>query len=406
MDDSGKKGGFSFFALWFGAAVSMAEIMTGSLIAPLGIIKGIAAIVSGHLIGCLILSSVGLMGFRERKPSLMASRISLGRYGSYVVSVFNIIQLTGWTAVMLIQCARSLQPVTAGLLGISSSFQLLVVIVGILVGIWALTADRGINFINNAAVVLLGILSIVMFILVLKGGEVKTVAESMSFGAALELSIVMPLSWVPLISDYTMTGKSATGSFAGSFLGYFTGSSFMYIIGLASAIYTGNSDTVGIMTGLGMGYAALLIVVLATVTTTFLDVYSSVLSTLNLAPRMSKKKLIVIFTGIGTLLALFFPMEQYENFLYMIGSLFAPAFSVIIADYFFYRKDRSADYVNVCGIIAAILGTAGYYAFNRLDLVIGSSIPSMLFTVALYAVMRFVLKKFQLGEDKYVKQNG
>ena len=32
-----KVGGFSLFALWFGAAVSLAEIITGSAIAPLGI---------------------------------------------------------------------------------------------------------------------------------------------------------------------------------------------------------------------------------------------------------------------------------------------------------------------------------------------------------------------------------
>ena len=161
----------------------------------------------------------------------------------------------------------------------------------------------------------------------------------------------MPLSWVPLISDYTSKSKSIKAGFWGSFLGYFIGSSFMFIIGLVTAVYTGASDPIGILSKLNMGIAAILIVILATVTTAFMDVYSTVLSTLNLTQKFSKKKLIIIFTALGTVLALFFPMEQYTNFLLLIASIFAPAFSVIIVDYFIYKKNRSEDKINLLGVI-------------------------------------------------------
>ncbi|HBC93871.1 MAG TPA: putative hydroxymethylpyrimidine transporter CytX, partial [Pelotomaculum sp.] len=117
----------------------LAEIMTGSLIAPLGIREGIAVILAGHLIGTLILALVGIIGFREKSPSLKSSRLSLGRYGSYIISVFNIVQLVGWTAIMLIQCARSLQSITGKLFGFDN-FTVLVIAIGILVGIWAFNA--------------------------------------------------------------------------------------------------------------------------------------------------------------------------------------------------------------------------------------------------------------------------
>ena len=38
--------------IWFGAGVSIAEILTGTYLAPLGMAKGVAAILLGHLIGC------------------------------------------------------------------------------------------------------------------------------------------------------------------------------------------------------------------------------------------------------------------------------------------------------------------------------------------------------------------
>src|SRR5665647_300913 len=135
--------------------------MTGSLIAPLGIKTGIIVILLGHLIGTLILSLTGIIGFREKKPSLISSRISMGRHGSYIISLFNIIQLIGWTAIMLIQCSRSLQSITGKLFGFDN-FYVLVVITGVLVVIWALNTEYAISTINNIAVVLLLVLCLVM----------------------------------------------------------------------------------------------------------------------------------------------------------------------------------------------------------------------------------------------------
>jgi len=397
---SGKTiGGFSQMALWFGAAVSLAEIMTGSLIAPLGLKTGIIAILLGHLIGGLILAFTGVIGFKEKKPSLMASRLSMGSYGSYIISIFNIVQLIGWTAIMLIQCTRALQPITGKLMGFEN-FTVLVIFTGILVAIWALSNDQGVTVVNNLAVGLLLVLCVFVFTRVISTGEVQTIAQTMSFGMALELSIIMPLSWVPLISDYTRSGKSLQGSFFGSFIGYFIGSSFMYILGLAFAVYTGTSDPVGMLANMNLGLAALLIVVLSTVTTTFLDVYSSVMSTLNLSSGLSRRGLIILFSALGILLAIFFPMENYINFLYMIGSMFAPAFSVILTDYYLFRQDRSLNLFNIPGLLAMVAGIATYYSVLPLDLVLGSTIPCMLVTFMVYVITRKVYDHYRFPSWK------
>jgi len=403
MTEARKTGGFSFFTLWFGAAVSLAEIMTGSLIAPLGLKQGLFVILAGHLIGALILAIVGIIGFREKSPSLKSCRLSLGRYGSYIISFFNIIQLIGWTAIMLIQSSRSMQSITGKLFGFDN-FYVLVVIAGVLVVIWALNTENAINTINHIAVGLLLVLCLVMLKSVMSGNEVKEITSNITFGAALELSIIMPLTWLPLISDYTMLGKSAKGSFWGSFAGYFIGSSFMYAIGLVSSIYAGTADPIGVLISLNLGFSALLVVLLSTVTTTFLDVYSAVMSTLNLTSKISKKKLILIFGALGILLAMYFPMEHYESFLYMIGSLFAPIFSVVIADYFIYKDNRSGDLFNISGLAAAAFGVASYYIIIEQDLLIGATIPSMAVTFALYAFFRFLKKVFIVkGEEKYAQ---
>ncbi|TEB09773.1 hypothetical protein [Pelotomaculum propionicicum] len=178
----------------------------------------------------------------------------------------------------------------------------------------------------------------------------------------------------------------------------------MYVIGLVSSIYAGTPDPIGVLTSLNLGFSALLVVLLSTVTTTFLDVYSAVMSTLNLSSKVSKKNLIIIFGALGILLAMYFPMEHYENFLYMIGSLFAPVFSVVIADYFIYKDNRSGELFNVLGLAASAVGVASYYIVIEQDLLIGATMPAMAITLVVYALFRFIKKVLVLkGEEKYAQ---
>ena len=64
--------------IWFGAAVSLAEILTGTYFAPLGFGKGLTAIVLGHIIGCTMLFMAGLIGGRVRKSAMETVKMSFG----------------------------------------------------------------------------------------------------------------------------------------------------------------------------------------------------------------------------------------------------------------------------------------------------------------------------------------
>ena len=48
--------------IWFGAGVSIAEILTGTYFSSLGFGKGLAAILIGHVIGCIMLFLSGVIG--------------------------------------------------------------------------------------------------------------------------------------------------------------------------------------------------------------------------------------------------------------------------------------------------------------------------------------------------------
>ena len=68
--------------IWFGAGVSIAEILTGTYFAPLGMAKGFAAILLGHLIGCTMMFFAGLIGGRTGLSAMETSKLSFGKKGS------------------------------------------------------------------------------------------------------------------------------------------------------------------------------------------------------------------------------------------------------------------------------------------------------------------------------------
>ena len=140
----------------------------------------------------------------------------------------------------------------------------------------------------------------------------------MTFGAAVELSVAMPLSWLPLISDYTREAKKPGRATAVSALTYGVVSCWMYVIGMGAALFTGESDIARIMVQAGLGIAGLLIIVFSTVTTTFLDAYSAGVSSESLSEKI-KGKWVAIAAVLGMAGALLFPMDDITGFLYFIA---------------------------------------------------------------------------------------
>ena len=67
--------------IWFGAGVSLAEILTGTYFAPLGFGKGVLAIIIGHIIGCMMLFLAGVIGGKTRRSAMETVKMSFGEKG-------------------------------------------------------------------------------------------------------------------------------------------------------------------------------------------------------------------------------------------------------------------------------------------------------------------------------------
>ena len=195
---------FSNSLIWFGAGVSIAEIVTGTYLASLGMEKGILTIIIGHLIGCSLLFLAGVIGAKTKKSAMETVKISFGQKGSILFSVLNVIQLAGWTAIMIYDGALSANGI------FNTGNWVWCIVIGVLIIIWIFIGIKNIEKVNVVAMTALFILTIILCKVVFFDNGVATSvpADGLTFGAAVELAVAMPLSWLPLISDYTRSRKT------------------------------------------------------------------------------------------------------------------------------------------------------------------------------------------------------
>ena len=133
----------------------------------------------------------------------------------------------------------------------------------------------------------------------------------------------------------------------------------------------------------GLGVVGLLIIVFSTVTTTFLDAYSAGVSSASVFSRINGKWVALGATVLGTVGAIVYPMDNITDFLYLIGSVFAPMIAIQIADFFILKRDYSERQVNVQNLIIWVIGFALYRLLMRVDIVVGNTLPDMLITALL-----------------------
>jgi NCS1 family nucleobase:cation symporter-1 len=386
--------GFDFFLLWAGAAVSLAEIWAGGILVPMGYITGLIVILLGHIIGNTPLALGGIIGSQQGIPTMVSTRPAFGVRGSYIPAVLNIFQLIGWTAVMVWIGGQTAATFTQESSIFTPKFWIL--FLGVVTTLWALVGHRFWKWLHRIAVTALVILCIMMTYVVFKEYGISQLLKVRSTGdlpfmVGLDYVIIMPISWLALVCDYSRYAKNDSSSFWGTWVGYFIISSWMYFIGLSAALATKSptpeSMVLEVMVSFGLVVPAMII-------------YSTSVSALNIYPKLGEKKGVIVGGALGTIIALIFAgyPGTYVQFLEYIGFIFCPLFGIVLADYFFTKRrtlltdelfTRGAYWYTKgihwtaigCWVVGAVMFWLGRY-FQ-----VGGAIPSFLVAACIYLIV-------------------
>ncbi|CAG4889898.1 putative hydroxymethylpyrimidine transporter CytX [Paraburkholderia saeva] len=387
------------FALWFSLGIGLLVAQAGALLVPgLSLPHALAAIVIGSVIGVVLLALAGVIGTDTGLAAMSSLRPTLGVRGASVPAVLNAVQLVGWGAFEIIVMRDSADALAKQSFGLSMPL-IWTVIFGVLATLLAISGPLSFvrRFLRTWGIWLLLAGAVWLTWNVLAKHDLAALMQrpgtgEMPFGGAIDLVVAMPLSWLPLIADYTRFGRRAGETFRGTLLGYGIANIWFYALGAIYGLAAGGGDTL-LTTALAQagGGLALLLILIDEIDNAFADIHSAAVSTGTFWTRMGVPLLSASFGLVCTVIALAVPMAKYQNFLLLIGSVFAPLFGVVLVDHFIVRKRRIDAAVigdvrgrygfsggwHVSAFIAWAIGIVAYQAINQWLPNLGATLPAL-----------------------------
>jgi putative hydroxymethylpyrimidine transporter CytX len=370
--------GLDLAVLWGDLSIGLLVLASGALLVPsLGLPRALLAIAVGSVLGCLPLALIGLAGAREGVPGMVLFRPVLGRRGSVIPSIANLVQLVGWAAFEFWAMARVADAVGGHLLGVHAPLLWLAVVA---VACTALALAGPIfavrRWLERFGVWIVAAAAVWITVRVVAAGDLASVwsrpgTGGLPFWLAVDLVIANPVSWLPLIADYTRFARGTRGSFACPFVAYAFGNAWFYALGALLVLLAGSGTgplDLGTAIAATAGGGVVLLVLLAGETDQAMaNVYSAAVSVQNVRPSWPQRRLIVIVGVLGFAISVLITADAaatFESFLFLIGSVFVPLSAVYLAFRLLHARDatppRTVDGVRGRSVVPWVAGFVVY----------------------------------------------
>lgn len=396
------------FALWLGANVVVTTILTGMFLVPdLSFQHAMWLILIGSAVGIVPLVLIGVMGQQTGMTTMVLARGTFGRQGAHFPAWVNVLALIAWSWIQALLAGMSLDYAVESLTGYSN-VALFTVICESLVVLIALRGHLGIEKVEKiAALLMLGLSAVVLFALN-RHYDLPSITQLapegvLGGGVVFDIVVATAFSWIPLAADYNRHCRSLTAAVVGTWSGYVLATLIAMGLGAtvsALSISIGREptyDPTALLSGFGFGLPAALVIFFSVLTTNVMCVYSATLSFMSVRPRTPFWKPALII-GVVSVMGALIPgiLDQFQTFLLIIGSVFIPAFSIMIVDYYLLGRARytSSRLIHAEHSLPAFnwlaLGSYGvgallaYYWNWVAPLAFGASLPVFVITGALY----------------------
>jgi NCS1 family nucleobase:cation symporter-1 len=342
FDQVGLWGNLGVSLLGFtGAMVVLQPFGAGSPELPLT--AALIATVIGTALGSVAVGLAAVPGARTGAPAMVLLRGLFGTRLSYLPTGMNILQLLGWGTFEIVTIASAAHQLAPGVPG--WGYKLIAGVVTTLLALRPLGVVRVLRKYVTVAVV---VVMVYLFVQLLRH-PVPGVAHPSwhGFWPAVDTTLAVAISWVPVAADYSRHSKSSKTAFSAAFVGYTITQVACYALGLIAILTVATDGATnhiwGAFIAVPLGTVAFAVLAIREIDQSFCNVYSTAVSTQNLRPRWDRRVLALVIGTSATVLALVIDINNYSSFLSLIGSVFVPLFAVLVVDYFAFGGARSWD---------------------------------------------------------------
>ena len=391
-------------ALWLSLGVGLLVMQVGSYLVPaLGPRQALLIIVCGSILGAGLLAWTARIGCDSGLSSAGLMHATYGSGFARLPVILNIVQLIGWTTFELVvmrdgtvAIARQSGSFTSGLWPVLATFLWGGVLIALLSGSMVALVRR---FVGRYGLPLVIVSLVWLTWQFLDRAHAQGWPEiwnrtgdgSMSTLSALDLVIAMPVSWLPLVADFSRHGRSGGAALRGTWLGYGIANIWCYSLGVLVVLTTPAVDLVAALLLAQGGLIALGLILVDEIDNAYGDLYSGSVAGHSLRPRWSVRRWGITLALACTALALILPMHSLEPFMLMLSSVFVPLYGVILARLGGRQAVASlvgTMRVNRGAVAIWILGVAVYHLCSNLAPQWGAALPSLALTFVLARLSR------------------
>jgi putative hydroxymethylpyrimidine transporter CytX len=370
-------GGWDQTALWGNLGLTLLGPVTALFVLmPAGfpamsLLGALVATVVGTLVGTLLLALSNVAGARTGAPAMVLLRGLFGARLSYLPTALNLLQCLGWAMFELWVIAAAADQLLPW-----HAHWAYVLAAGALTTLMALRPLGVVRVLRRYALAAVVLATVYLFVQLARHPLPPLTDGSWSgFWVAADTPIAVAVSWIPLAADYARHARSPRSAFTGSMLGYSVAQIACYALGLLafSTVAHAGGDTqhelFGAFLAVPLGFLAFAVLITRELDESFANVYSTAVSVQNLRPGADRRVLALVIGVLATAGALVLHIADYQNFLYLIGSVFVPLSAVFTVWFFLVRRrtgwDTSASApARPLLLVPWLLGFAAYQLVN------------------------------------------
>lgn len=434
-------GFFDMIAIWVGANSNNASWYVGGTVAGMAFAGAIGVTLIANPFAYLILALVGYMGYKVGTSTMALTRPAFGVRGSILPTILNTIVFLGWAVVNTFIAVISISFLLSDLFGWpaygepgSAGPMLLGIAFMTILNLGAVSLGRNsIKIVEKVGIVLTLFLGVWITVVVLDTHSLSAIMSwqppeeaILPIGKGIDIMAAFSLAWVLGIAEftrYTPTVKSAT---IAPMIGACVALIWFAFVGIISTIGTAlstgiynpdNSDPSSLVSSLGLGWVALVLIIIACVTTNVVNLMAAGISITNITKKIKPLHsiwVVTISSGILMLIPLFMAsfLDTFMGFLDYIGMVLSALLGILIADYFFvhkrkynvqeFEKEKGKYWyskgVNIRALSVWVLGVL-FFLFARDTHMIGNTVgavyPTIFMTAVLYSLVSLPIRKKQ-----------
>lgn len=426
-------GFWDMIAIWVGANSNNASWYVGGTIAGAAFAGAIGVTLIANPIAYLILALIGYMGYKVGTSTMALTRPAFGIKGSALPTLLNTIVFLGWAVVNTFIAVISMSFIFSDLLGWpaygepgSSGPMILGIVIMTILNLTAVSLGRdSIKIVERIGMVLVLILGVWITSVVLQQHSLTDIIAwqppadlKMPTGVAIDIMAAFSLAWVLGVAEFTRYTKTVKTATVAPLIGALVALAWFAFVGVVStigaALTTGvynpeNSDPSSLVTNLGLGWVALLLIVIACVTTNVVNLMAAGVSVTNVTKKVKPLHsiwLVTIIAGILMLVPLYMTsfLDTFIMFLEYIGMVLSALLGVLVADYFFVKNKQydvaqfdvvGGKYwyskgVNLKAVSVWVIGVIFYLSIQNIEFLMsttGAIYPTIVMTAILYTVI-------------------